>query len=96
VKKSSRRTGADLQKKIDRITRMREIYLAHCSSGKYQGNMNVEQLLYYPTPGRGTGYCFWAISFFLSLFLCQQHYEKTAGPICLKFSGKVWSDYGMT
>ena len=29
---------------------------------------------------------------FLSLFLCQQHYEKTAGPICMKFSGKVWSD----
>jgi len=30
--------------------------------------------------------------FFLSLFLRQQHYEKTAGPICMKFSGKVWSD----
>jgi len=38
-------------------------------------------------PGRGMGYCFRAIS----LFLCQQHYEKTAGPICMKFSGKVWS-----
>ena len=33
---------------------------------------------------------------FLSLFLCQQHYEKTAGPICMKFSGKVWSDHGTT
>jgi len=32
--------------------------------------------------------------FFLSLFFCQQHYEKTAGPICMKFSGKVWSDHG--
>ena len=29
---------------------------------------------------------------FLCLFLCQQDYEKTAGPICMKFSGKVWSD----
>jgi len=55
---------------------------------------------YYPAPGRGTGYCFRAISFFLSffvyLFLCQQHYDKTAGPICMKFSGKVWSDHGTT
>ena len=56
---------------------------------------------YYPAPGRGTGYCFRAISFFLSFFLClfisfQQHYEKTAGPICMKFSGKVWSDHGTT
>ena len=33
---------------------------------------------------------------FLCLFLCQQHYEKTAGPICMKFSGKVWSDHGTT
>ena len=31
-----------------------------------------------------------------SLFLCQQHYEKTAGPICMKFSGKMWSDYETT
>ena len=34
--------------------------------------------------------------FFVYLFLCQQHYEKTAGPICMKFSGKVWSDHGTT
>ena len=47
---------------------------------------------YYPAPGRGAGYCFRAIS----LVLCQQHYEKTAGPICMKFSGKVWSDHGTT
>ena len=33
---------------------------------------------------------------FVSLFLCQQDYEKTAGPICMKFSGKVWSDHGTT
>jgi len=51
---------------------------------------------YYPAPHRGMGYCFWAISFFLSLFLCQQHYVKTAGPICMKFSRKVWSDHGTT
>ena len=31
---------------------------------------------------------------FLCLFLCQQDYEKTAGPICMKFSDKVWSDHG--
>ena len=44
-------------------------------------------------PGRGWGIVFGR---FLSLFLCQQHYEKTAGPICMKFSGKVWSDHGTT
>jgi len=52
----------------------------------------------------GAGYCFRSISlfihiciyFFLSLFLCQRDYEKMAGPICMKFSGKVWSDHWMT
>jgi len=24
-------------------------------------------------------------------FICQ-HYEQTAGPICMEFSGKVWND----
>jgi len=33
---------------------------------------------------------------FLCLFLCQQHYEKMAGLICMKFSGQVWSDHGTT
>jgi len=33
---------------------------------------------------------------FLSLFLCQQDYEKMPGLICMKFSGKVWNDPGMT
>jgi len=51
-------------------------------------------LVSYPAPGRGTGYCFRGISFFLSLLHCQQYYEKTAGPICMKFSGKVWNDHG--
>jgi len=53
----------------------------------------------YPAPavgGRGIVFarffCFF-VSLFLCLFLCQQHYEKTAGPICMKFSGKVWSDH---
>jgi len=32
----------------------------------------------------------------MSLFLCQQDYEKKAGLICMKFSGKVWSDHGTT
>ena len=36
------------------------------------------------------------VCFFVSLFLCQQNYEKTAEPICVKFSGKVWSDHGTT
>ena len=51
---------------------------------------------FYTAPSRGTGYCFRAISLFLCLFLCQQHYEKTAGPVYMKFSGKVWSDHGTT
>jgi len=31
--------------------------------------------------------------FFVSI--CQ-HYEQMAGPICMKFPGKVWSYHGMT
>ena len=50
---------------------------------------------FYPAYGSGTGYCFRTI-FFLSLFLCEQDYEKTAGPICMKFSEKVWGDHGTT
>jgi len=50
-------------------------------------------LVYYPSPVGGRGIVFGR---FLSLFPCQQHYEKTAGPICMKFSGKVWSDHGTT
>jgi len=47
-----------------------------------------------PRYDRGLGI---VIERFLCLFLCQQHYEKrTAGPICMKFSGKVWSDHGTT
>ena len=48
---------------------------------------------FYLAPGKGRGIVFGR---FLSLFLCQHHYEKTAGPICMKFSGKVWSDHGTT
>ena len=51
---------------------------------------------YYPAPDRRTGYSNRAICLFIYLFLCQQHYEKKAGPICMKFSGKVWSDHGTT
>ena len=47
-----------------------------------------------PAPSGGTGYCFRAICFFLSLFLCQQHYKKMAGPICMKFSGTTWLNFG--
>jgi len=39
-------------------------------------------------------YCFRSIYLFISLFLCQQDYEKMAGLICMKFSGKVWGDHG--
>ena len=46
-----------------------------------------------PPPVGGRGIVF---ERFLSLFLCQQHYEKTAGPICKKFSAMVWSDHGTT
>ena len=33
------------------------------------------------------------VYFFVCLFLCQQDYEKTGGPICMEFSGliKFWS-----
>jgi len=55
-------------------------------------------IYFYPVPGRGRGIVIERfLSFFLCLFIsCQQHYEKTAGPICMKFSGKVWSDHGTT
>ena len=57
----------------------------------------VDKLSITPPPVGGQGIVFGRfLSFFLSLFLCQQHYEKTAGPICMKFSGKVWSDHGTT
>jgi len=48
-----------------------------------------------PRPRYRDGVLF-SSDFFLSLFLCQRHYEKTAGPICTKFSGKVCSDHGTT
>jgi len=32
-------------------------------------------------------------NFFYIIF---QHYEQTAGPICMKLPGKVWSDHGTT
>jgi len=47
----------------------------------------------YPAPGRERGTVFGR---FLSLFQCQQDYEKTAGPICMNFSGKVWSEHVTT
>jgi len=51
---------------------------------------------FYSAPDVGDGVGPIVIDQFLSLFLCQQDYEKTAGPICVKFSGKVWSDDGTT
>jgi len=49
-----------------------------------------------PPPVGGRGIVTIVFGRFLSLFLCQQHYKKTAGPICMKFSGTVWSDHGTT
>jgi len=48
---------------------------------------------------RGTGYCFRSISLFIYLYLCffvSKITRKAAGPICMKFSGKVRSDHGTT
>jgi len=62
-------------------------------------DMHIYFFSYFITPSpkhRGTGYCFRSISLFISLFLCLQDYEKKAGPICMKFSGKVRSDHGTT
>jgi len=41
-------------------------------------------------------FVYFLVGWFVCLFLCQQDYEKTAGPICMKFSGKVWIDHGTT
>ena len=50
-----------------------------------------------PPIHRGRGIVFDRfVCLFLSFFLCQQDYEITAIPICMKFSGKVRSDHGMT
>ena len=55
--------------------------------------VNMSCHLFTPPPVGGRGIVFEQfLSLFLCLFLCQQHYKKTAGPICMKFSGKVWSD----
>ena len=35
----------------------------------------------------------WILNFF---YIICQHYKQTAGPICMKFSGKVMSDHGTT
>ena len=56
--------------------------------------MTLDEGHYYPAPVRGTGYCFRAISFFR--FFVSKITRNSAGPICMKFSGKVWSDHGTT
>jgi len=79
-----------------------------CSSSQASTGLNtstcfiVEQTIHFtvifiPPLVGGRGFVFARfLSLFLCLFLCQQRYEKTAGPICMKFSGKVWSDHGTT
>jgi len=42
----------------------------------------------YPAPDRRTGYCFRSISLFLSLFLCQQGYEKRLDRFACNFQGR--------
>ena len=41
-----------------------------------------------------------SIDFFVYVFVFLSvkclDYEKTVEPICMKFSGKVWSDHGTT
>jgi len=50
----------------------------------------VYMIIITPPPVGGRGFVFERfLSFFVYLFLCQQHYEKMARPICMKFSGKV-------
>jgi len=59
-----------------------------------------------PIGGRGRSISLFIclfVSLFISLFtylflffLCQEDYEKTARPIWMKFSGKLWSDHGTT
>jgi len=50
-------------------------------------------LIVTPPPVGGQGIVFVRfLSFFLSLSATVR--EKTAGPICTKFSGKVWNDHG--
>jgi len=51
----------------------------HCSCTALVQTAAIQQN-FYPAPDRGTGYCNRAISVFVYLFRCQQHYEKTAGP----------------
>jgi len=65
--------------------RQSEMYLFVFLAAAISAALAPVMVIYYPAPGRGTGYCFRAISSFVSFFLCQQHYEKTAGPICMKF-----------
>jgi len=43
-----------------------------------------------PRPLLGTGYCFWAISFFVCFFVSN----ITRKRLCIKFSVKAWSDHG--
>jgi len=51
-------------------------------------------VLYYAAPDvSGDGVLF-SIDFFVSLLTRLR--EITAGPICMKFSGKVWSEHGTT
>jgi len=59
----------------------------------------------YPVPDRlGDGVLF-SVNFIVCMYLCLfisffvsllARLWKTAGPICMKFSGKVWSDHGTT
>jgi len=69
------------------------------------GLYSSDELIYYPIH-RGTGYCFRSISLFVYMFICiflsffvsllAKLRENGWTEICIKFSGKVWSDHGGT
>jgi len=54
---------------------------------------------YYPIPDRSGDGVLFSIDFFVCLTFFVSllaRYKKMAGPICIKFSGKVRSDHGTT
>jgi len=84
---------------VSEVRTLKKLIIA-TESPRMNQNFSYVCFVYYHAPIlSGTGYCFRSISLFclfVSLFLCQQDYEETAGPICMKFSGKAWSDLGTT
>jgi len=62
------------------------------SRNQLEEGVNRKEIIFTPPPVGGRGIVIerfpsFFVYVFLCLFLCQQHYEKTAGPIYMKFSG---------